>query len=157
MAHIDGVRLTTRRIIADNRGAVIHFMKNTDPEFVQFGEVYFSVVRRGAVKAWHLHKRMTLNYICFTGEVFVGLFDDREGSPTRGMSNRFLLSSRMNEAHKLLTIPPNVWNGYYAVPGNSMAGIANLATEPHDPDEIVRASIHDICPEFDWGEYDISG
>jgi len=157
VAHINGVRLAPRRIISDNRGAVAHFMKESDPEFKHFGEVYFSIVRRGAVKAWHLHKWMTLNYICFLGEVIVGLYDNRPSSPTAGMAEQVLLSSQTEETHVLLTIPPFVWNGYRAAPGFSQAGIANFATMPHDPTEIERASIDDICPEFDWGEYDISG
>ncbi len=31
--------------------------------FQRFGEIYFSAVHPGAVKAWHMHRKMVLNYV----------------------------------------------------------------------------------------------
>ena len=38
----------------------MHMMKATDEHFVGFGEIYFSCSWPGAVKAWHIHKTMTI-------------------------------------------------------------------------------------------------
>ena len=48
---IEGVTLTPLRQILDERGKVMHMMKHTDSIFAQFGEIYFSRVFPGAVKA----------------------------------------------------------------------------------------------------------
>ena len=58
---IDGVKITPKRQILDERGKVMHMLKTSDPEFEAFGEIYFSCVNPGAIKAWHIHKSMTLN------------------------------------------------------------------------------------------------
>src|SRR5258708_25159422 len=81
---IEGVRIVPRARIPDERGTVMHMLKTTDPEFLGFGEIYFSTVYPGVVKGWHRHLEMTLNYACVHGRIKLVLYDDREGSPTRG-------------------------------------------------------------------------
>ena len=81
---IDGVQVVPLQRIPDERGTVMHMLKRTDPHFIEFGEIYFSTVYRGIIKGWHLHEEMTLNYACVQGRIKLVVFDDREGSPTRG-------------------------------------------------------------------------
>ena len=59
--------------------------------FSKFGEIYFSCTYPGAIKAWHLHKGMTLNYAAIYGEIKRVLFDDRPGSRTRGTIDEYFL------------------------------------------------------------------
>ena len=59
---IDGVKIVPLRQIPDERGKVMHMLRADAEHFSGFGEIYFSMVYPGAVKAWHLHRRMTLNY-----------------------------------------------------------------------------------------------
>ena len=56
---IHGVQLTPLRIIADDRGAVLHMLKHNDPSFVGFGEIYFSKLLVGQRKAWRRHAHAT--------------------------------------------------------------------------------------------------
>ena len=126
---IDGVRIVPRSRIPDERGTVMHMLKVTDPEFEQFGEIYFSTVYPGIVKGWHRHLEMTLNYVCVAGRIKLVLFDDREGSPTRGeIMERFLGP----DDYSLVQVPPGVWNGFKGM-GHDAAIVANCATHPHDP------------------------
>ena len=81
---IDGVIVTRLRRIPDERGCIMHMLRADAPHFTRFGEIYFSTVYAGAIKAWHIHKKMTLNYAVIVGTVKLVLFDDRSTSPTRG-------------------------------------------------------------------------
>jgi dTDP-4-dehydrorhamnose 3,5-epimerase len=134
LSDIHDVRITPLRRIADERGAVFHMLREDDPAFQRFGEVYFSLVYPGVVKGWHLHRRMTLNYAVPVGMVKLVCFDDRPDSPTRGAVQE-LHVGELNYA--LVTIPPLIWNGFKGV-GDRPALVANCATAPHDPDEIER-------------------
>ncbi len=58
---IEGVKVISLRRIPDERGTICHMLRCTDPHFIQFGEIYFSTAYPGVIKAWHLHKEMTLN------------------------------------------------------------------------------------------------
>ena len=162
IAMIEGVEITELKVIEDERGSIRHMLKwDTDP-FIQFGEIYFSTIKRGVVKAWHLHKEMYLNYVCIRGEVMVGLFDLRSESPTFGEQWKIVLADS-GPNYRLLTIPPNVWNGFRQsldMQKDAMldeAWIANCATLPHDPDEIIRMDPKDFPAEFDWGPYEVAG
>ena len=106
---IDGVVISPRRQIVDERGKVMHMLKKTDPEFNEFGEIYFSFVFPGVVKAWHLHERMIINYSVPVGRIKLVLFDSRSDSPTKGELQEIYLGE---DQHCLVTIPPLVWNGF---------------------------------------------
>ena len=154
---IHGCNLKKLRIIGDERGSVRHMLRVDDPHFINFGEIYFSTINKGYVKAWHLHTQMTLNYACVVGEILVALYDTRLGSPTHGKLETYALND--GPLYALLTIPPNVWNGF-RIPTDrdyEEAIVANCATLPHDPDEIVRRHPDDFPFDFDWGPYEAAG
>lgn len=152
---IEGVKLTDLKIIGDERGEIRHFMRCDTPPFEKFGEVYFSTVYPNAVKAWHLHKVMTLNYVCVLGLVEIVLYDGRIESDTHLQFNEIRLADH-GVGYKLLTIPPGVWNGFRSPAGwADPVIIANCATHPHDPDEIERGDADTF--DFDWGPYKVSG
>lgn len=131
---IKGVEVHALRQIPDERGRVMHMLRRDDPWFVEFGEIYFSVVYPGVVKGWHLHRRMTLNYAVVTGMIKLVLFDERDDSPTRGTVDE-IFTGEQNYA--LITVPSGVWNGFKGI-GVTPAIVANCASIPHDPGEIVR-------------------
>ena len=49
---------------------------------VRLGEIYFSYVYPKKIKAWHIHKKMTLNYVAAFGKIKLVLYDDRQNSKT---------------------------------------------------------------------------
>ena len=143
---IEGVSIRLLRQIPDERGKIMHMLRRDDPWFDRFGEIYFSVVYPGVIKAWHLHKTMTLNYAVVSGVIKLVLFDDREGSATKGELQEIFTGE---EAYSLITIPPAVWNGFKGC-GVKPAIVANCASEPHDPAEIVRMDPFSKKIPYDW-------
>jgi len=131
---IKGVEIHPLRQIPDERGKVMHMLRRDDPWFAEFGEIYFSVVHPGKVKGWHLHTKMTLNYAVPSGRIKLVLYDARDDSPTRGEVQEILTGE---DSYQLVTVPPGVWNGFTGL-GSTPSIVANCATIPHDPDEIVR-------------------
>lgn len=143
---IDGVRITPLRRIPDERGAILHMLRADDEHFVAFGEIYFSMVLPGVVKGWHLHKRMTLNYAVPVGTITLVLYDNRAGSPSEGEVTELGLGG---DDYALVTIPPLVWNAFRGT-GTVPALVANCATIPHDPDEIVRLDPDSPDIPYQW-------
>ena len=144
---IEGIKITPLKIIPDERGAIFHMLRSDDPIFEKFGEIYFSKVYPGVVKGWHLHKKMTLNYAVPVGMIKLVLYDDRNNSSTKGEIMELFIGV---ENYVLVTIPPNVWNGFKGI-GTEPAIVANCATLPHDPNEIIRLDpINNNIP-YDWG------
>ena len=144
---ISGVKITTLKQIFDERGKVMHMLSTESPVFEKFGEIYFSSTHAGVVKAWHMHKQMTLNYAVIYGEIKFVLYDARKDSPTQGGIQEIFVSP---ENYVLVTVPPMVWNGFKSIGGKSSI-VANCATMPHDPTEIERKPAFDKDIPYDWG------
>jgi len=144
---IDGVIITPLKQYFDERGKVMHMLREDSDVFIRFGEIYFSLTYPGAVKAWHLHKVMTLNYAVIQGHVKCVLYDDRPESNTKGMIQELFLSS---ENYSLVTVPPRIWNGFKGI-GNQTSIVANCATIAHDPNEIERKHPTENDIPYDWG------
>ncbi len=143
---IDGVVVSPRKIIPDERGKVMHMLKATDPEFESFGEIYFSFVYPGVIKGWHLHREMIINYAVPVGMIKLVLFDDRAGSKTHGELQEIYLGEGN---HCMVKVPVNVWNGFKGV-GTVPAVVANCASIPHDPKEIERMDPFTKKIPYDW-------
>ena len=109
---IEGVKVTPLKQIFDERGKIMHMMRADSDVFTQFGEIYFSCINTGAIKAWHLHKQMTLNYAAIHGEIKFVLYDDRPNSKTKGCIDEYFLSPGN---YCLITVPPMVWNGFKGI------------------------------------------
>jgi len=144
---IDGVIVTPLKQILDERGKVMHMLRSDAPHFRGFGEIYFSCVYPGAIKAWHIHQRMTLNYAVPHGSIKFVLYDDRADSQSRGQVQELFLGP---DNYCLVTVPPMVWNGFKGL-GADPAVVANCATIVHDPAEIDRRDPFDGSIPYDWG------
>lgn len=131
---IRDVRVTPLKQIVDQRGKVMHMIRRDTPGFAGFGEIYFSTIHAGSIKAWRRHKRMTLQYAVPHGTIQLVLYDDRVDSPTRGKLQEIIMGE---ENYCLVTIPPMVWYGFTAKHA-AEAMVANCASLPHDPDEVER-------------------
>ena len=144
---IHDVKITTLKIISDNRGKVMHMLRRDSSIFKNFGEIYFSTIYTNLIKGWHLHKEATLNYACVKGKVKLVLFDDRDSSPTKGKLYELILSP---ENYFLVTVPPNILNGFKGL-DKSESIIANFLTLPHNEKEMVRKEPNDKKFNYNWG------
>ena len=121
-------------------------LRKDDPEFQKFGEIYFSKVHPGVIKAWHHHSLMALNYMVVVGSIQLGLWDGRKDSPTYGQQQTIYLDEQCGQ---LAIVPPGVWNGFKGL-GDKSSIVANCATEPHTKDEITRAPYNDPKFGYSW-------
>lgn len=143
---IKDVSVFPLRRIPDERGAIMHMLRADDPHFERFGEIYFSMVYPGAIKAWHVHTRMTLNYAVVAGMIKLVLYDPRPGSPTQGELQELFLGE-LN--YCLVKVPPEVYNGFKGI-GSRPAVVANCATISHDPHEIRRLDPFSKEIPYNW-------
>ena len=145
---IEGIQIIKKKVILDDRGKILHMLRSDEDNFTKFGEIYFSYVYPKKIKAWHLHKKMTLNYAAAFGKIKIVLYDDRAESKTKGEIQEIFLS---NENHELISIPPMIWNGF-ASANDNVAVLANCSDIPHDTSEIVRLNFDDPKFPYDWSK-----
>ena len=144
---IDGVRIIQLRQIIDERGKIMHMMKSTDEHFEKFGEIYFSTCWPNTIKAWHIHQKMTVNNAIVSGRAKLVIYDSREESKTKGNLMEIFLGE---DNYKLVQIPPGLANGYKSY-GDKLTILANCASLPHDPDEMIKIDPFKNDIPYDWG------
>ena len=145
MPAIQYLKVTPLRIIEDDRGSVMHMLRSDDPQFEQFGEIYFSTTRPDTIKAWKRHKRMTLNIAAPVGRIRFVAYDARTESTSYQKVDEFILGP--NDQYALITVPPMIWFGFQNI-GSTDALLANCATTPHEPDEAEQRGLNDIPFDF---------
>jgi len=142
---IKGVIVKKLNKIEDERGAIFHMLRSDDPEFKEFGEIYFSKVYKDYVKGWHIHEKMTLNYAVVSGNIKLVLYDAREGET----KCEVMEIEVGDDNYVLVSVPPGVWNGFKGLTKEAL--VANCATMPHDPNEIKRMDPKSKEIPYDWG------
>lgn len=149
---IDGVEIKKLKVIPDERGFLMEMLRSDDDFYQKFGQVYLTVAYPGVVKGWHYHKIQTDHFVVVKGMLKVVLYDDRDGSPTRGEVNEFFMGE---QNPMLLVIPRGVLHGMKGV-GNEPGYLINIPTEVYNydtPDE-YRVDPHDNDIPYDWAQKD---
>lgn len=141
------IQKTNLKIINSEEGSVLHFIKNSDIGFKNFGEVYFSTVKKDCIKAWKMHKEMTLNLVVPVGRVLFHFIDGRKDSNDYKKLHSIVLSQN---PYFRLTVPPMHWFGFKGL-SDGLNLISNQADLEHEPDEVERKPIDSF--DVDWGMY----
>lgn len=146
---IEGVKVIALPKIPDERGTIMRMLRKTDPHFIEFGEIYWTTIYAGAIKGWHKHREMTLNYAVPVGMIKLVLYDEREGSPTKGNIMELFIGE---DNYCLVQVPPNVWNGSKAI---KFSILANCCTHViNDPSRTTRLDPYNNHIPYDWKRKD---
>ena len=143
---IEGVVIQKPKQFVDERGRVMHMLRADNPLFEKFGEVYFSEVLPGVVKAWKKHKLMAQLFAVPVGMIRLAIYDDRDNSRSNG-ELEILDVGRDN--YKLIRVPPRLWYGFKCI-SDYPALLANCTDLPHDPDEVINNGSFDRKIPYSW-------
>jgi len=145
---IEEVKVKKLKVIPDERGCLMEMLRVDDELFIKFGQVYLTTAYPGVVKGWHYHKKQTDNMVVVKGMMKIVLYDNREGSSTKGEINEFFMGVHNTI---LLQIPPLVLHGFKCI-GDEEAMVINCPTETYnyeEPDEF-RIDPHRNDIPYDW-------
>ncbi len=149
LGEIEGVIVKPLKQIADNRGSVLHMIRRDSELLNEFGEIYFSEIHPGTVKAWKLHKEKTQNLTVPINRIRLVIYDSRPKSRTHGGIVEYEIGRPNN--YKLIHIPPMLWYGFQAL-DNQTALIVNCSDQPHDPEEIESLPLDSDQIPYSWGK-----
>ncbi len=148
MANIEGVEIKKVVQYADDRGYLAELYRADEPIFKGFGQANVTMTYPGVVKAWHYHSQQDDIWACVKGMIRVGLYDMREGSPTKGQTQSLYIGE---QNPTMVRIPIGVAHGYRVVSPDPAIVIyfVTKAYDPKDPDEF-RLAWDDPSIPFDW-------
>ncbi|MBZ0220833.1 MAG: dTDP-4-dehydrorhamnose 3,5-epimerase family protein [Candidatus Methylomirabilis sp.] len=144
---IEGLQTEPLPQFPDERGRVMRMLRADCPGFEGFGEIYFSTVNPGKVKAWKRHLRMTQRFAVPVGRIRLVFHDTRPGALTNGET---VVMETGESDYRLIRVPPLLWYGFMGI-SDGPALIANCTDIPHSPDEAERMEIENPIIRYDWG------
>jgi dTDP-4-dehydrorhamnose 3,5-epimerase len=125
----------------------LHMLRVDAPWYRKFGEVYFSEIAAGRVKAWKKHLRTTQHFTVPCGRVKFVIYDNRPESSSCGRIVEFEMG-RPKHYH-LLVVAPNIWYGFKGM-GSSPSLVANCTDQPYDPGESENISQTAEVVPYEW-------
>lgn len=132
------IKIENKNIIKNLNGDIYKFLSKDSKLFSEFGEVYFSEIKKNKIKAWKMQKKITMNLIVPIGNVkFV--FLDRN-------FNLLDIITIGKKNYKLLNIPPLIWYGFQGLSEINL--ISNLINKTHNDNDMLRLGKNEI--NFDW-------
>lgn len=146
---VSGVIVKGLNVIPDERGRLLEILRSDEDIFDKFGQVYMTTNYPGVIKAWHYHKIQIDHVVCVKGMIKLVLYDNRDGSPTKGRLNEFFLGDHNPQ---LVRIPAGVWHGWKGI-SETESLVINVTTEVYDyknPDEYRLPFNTEEIP-YDWG------
>ena len=132
----------------DERGYLLEVLRDDDGLLSRFGQSTYTLTYPGVIKAFHWHRHQDDLWFIAQGEARVVLYDLREDSPTKGVTQVIYAGE-----HRplLILIPAGVAHGYQVL-GSKPLGLFYHTTrsyDPRDPDE-ERIPYDDPTIGFDW-------
>lgn len=119
---------------ADERGYLMEILRESDPFFTRFAQVYVSKNYPGVIRAWHHHKIQTDLWAVVDGNVKAAMYDMRKDSPTFGTVQEVILGV---DHPVVLVIPVGIAHGYktIGVQPSLLLNFADRLYDPANPDE----------------------
>jgi len=145
---IKDVKTKILKVIPDERGRLMEILRNDDEIYIKFGQIYMTSTYPGVVKGWHLHRKQIDNILCVKGMLKLVLYDDRDGSLTKGKINEFFIGEYNP---MLVQIPNGIYHGWKCI-SETEAIVINCTTEIYnytEPDQIELLPHNSRIP-YDW-------
>ncbi|MBL4890036.1 MAG: dTDP-4-dehydrorhamnose 3,5-epimerase family protein [Candidatus Lindowbacteria bacterium] len=144
---IEGVKVKDLVTHSDERGYFREIIRETDEFFSEgFGQWSVSQMHQGTVKAWHVHKKQTDWWYVGRGAVKTVLHDLRDGSPTKGKTDEWLMGD--NYKSIVLKIPPGVAHGCKCIAGPS--DLIYITSNIYNPEDEGRIAHDNSSIGYDW-------
>lgn len=144
---IEGVVIKQLIKHPDERGFFQEIIRSTDDFFKEgFGQLSFSFVHHGIIKAWHLHKVQSQWTCVVKGTAKVALHDCRENSKSFGKTME-IVTGENNEAI-VYKFPPGVAHGYQCINGPML--VLYVTSGTYDLSDEERISYDDPAIDYDW-------
>lgn len=150
---ITGVDIKLLKSFPDDRGFFREIFRAEEPIFHtgKFAQWSHSRMTFNTVKAWHFHHKQTDWWYIGTGDVTVGLYDNRDESPTYKKLMTFNLGeANGSDKQYVVKIPPGVLHGLKVT--SEKADLFYITSEIYDPNDEGRIPYNSPDIPYDWGK-----
>lgn len=123
------LKIINTKKISNKKGDLYKFVDNKSKFFKNFGEIYFTEIKKNKIKGWKKHKRNHSLLKIVNGEVqFRFNYKD----------NLYVLNAKEKD-NQVIQIPPNVWFSFKGIKKKNL--ICNLMNKIHSDKEVENIDL----------------
>ena len=134
---LDGMAVVPLQSIVDGRGELTELWSTSwmrSKHVIKPEHIYQSATDYNVVKAWHLHRQHTDQFVVTRGKLQVMCADVRQDSPTFQRYNSYIVGLQQP---MLIKIPPGIAHGWKAL-SIPEAIVINLQSHTYDAGDELR-------------------
>lgn len=136
MANIDKIKFFTKKIIKNPKGNIMHFIKKDDKNYINFGEVYFTWIKKNNTKGWKFHKKMHMNLTVPVGNIEFTFFDEE-------LKKKYIFNLS-EKKFGALYVPPKIWFSFKNMSKKKDSLVVNFSNIIHKKSENINKDLKEI-------------
>ncbi len=136
MINLKKIKFYKTKTILNSKGNIIKFMKKSDKNFLNFGEVYFTWVKKNYLKGWKFHKKMHMNLTVPVGKIKFIFYDKK--------TNKKIVFNLSNKKSGTLYVPPKIWFAFQNIDKKKDSLLVNFSNIIHDKNETINKDFEEI-------------
>lgn len=136
MANIDKIKFFTKKIISNPKGNIMHYIKKNDKNYIKFGEVYFTWVKKNNFKGWKFHKKMHMNLTVPVGNIKFTFYDEK-------LKKKYIFNLS-EKKFGTLYVPPKIWFSFTSMNKKKDSLVVNFSNIIHKRNESINKNFEEI-------------
>ena len=136
MDSIEKIKFFKKKIINHPKGNIMHYIKKDDKNYVKFGEVYFTWIKKNTLKGWKLHKKMHMNLTVPVGKIRCFFYDKN--------TNKKIVFNLSEKKSGSLYVPPKIWFAFQNIDKKKDSLLINFSNIIHDKKEVINKDYEQI-------------
>lgn len=136
MINLKKIRFYKKKTIFNSKGNIIKFMKKSDNNYMKFGEVYFTWIKKSYLKGWKFHKKMHMNLTVPVGKIRCFFYDKN--------TNKKIVFNLSEKKSGTLYVPPKIWFAFQNIDKKKDSLLINFSNIIHDKKEVINKDYEQI-------------
>lgn len=136
MSNLKKIKFFEKKIINNHKGNVMKFIKKNDKNYNNFGEVYFTWIKKNYLKGWKFHKKMHMNLTVPVGKIKCLFYDKK--------LNKKKIFNLSEKKFGTLYVPPKVWFAFRNMDKKKDSLLVNFSNIIHDKRETINKDFDNI-------------
>lgn len=136
MTNLNKIKFYKKKIIINPKGNIMKFIKQNDRNYIKFGELYFTWVKKNYIKGWKFHKKMHMNLSVPIGKIKFTFFDKETH-----IKKQIVLGEKK---FGTLYVPPKIWFAFENINKKRDSLLVNFSNIIHHKNETINKEFEKI-------------
>ena len=136
MTDLNKIKFFKKKIINNPKGNIMKFIQKSDKNYIKFGEVYFTWVKKDYLKGWKFHRKMHMNLTAPVGKIKCIFYDKK--------INKKIVFNLSEKKFGTLYVPPKIWFAFQNIDKKKDSLLVNFSNIIHDKSESINKDFKQI-------------